>query len=196
MHAVAFRLVINGNPTGGSGTWTSHLWTGDVGPLSNYFVQSPTFNSQIAGTYDLNYRVRDNNGCSGNGNVTVNVDAPDATFTQDKANGCTPATVAFTKDMTGIAKFWWDFGDGSPKDSVNANPVHTFTNTSPSSIDYNDVKLTVRSPGGCFDTYTSSVTVYPSIDATFTATPSSVCSGNQVSIHNITGCQQIFLGLW
>ena len=30
--------------------------------------------------------------------------------------------------MTGLTKWWWDFGDGSPVDSVNANPVHTFTN--------------------------------------------------------------------
>ena len=54
--------------------------------------------------------------------VTVLVDAPDAFFTQDRSSSCTPATVTFTKDMTGVAKFWWDFGDGSPKDSVNANP--------------------------------------------------------------------------
>ena len=39
-----------------------HPWTGDVGPLNNYFIQSPTFNSQIAGTYNLNYKVRDSNG--------------------------------------------------------------------------------------------------------------------------------------
>jgi len=127
-----------------------------LGPLNNYFIQSPTFNSQIAGNYVLNYKVKDNKGCFGNANVTVIVDAPDATFTQDRSNGCTPATVSFTKDMTGIAKFWWDFGDGSPVDSVSANPVHTFTNSIPSSIEYYNVKLTVRSPGGCLDTFTSS----------------------------------------
>ncbi len=44
-------LVINGNPSGGSGIWASHLWTGDVGPLNNYYIQSPSFSSQIAGTY-------------------------------------------------------------------------------------------------------------------------------------------------
>jgi PKD repeat protein len=183
-------LVINGNPTGGSGIWSTHLWTGDIGPLNNYFVQSPTFNSQIAGTYALNYKVKDSNGCYANGDVTVFVDAPDATFTQDKSNGCTPATVTFTKDMTGIAKFWWDFGDGSPKDSVNADPVHIFTNVNPSSIEYYNVKLTVRSPGGCLDSYTSSVTVYPAIDATFTATPVIVCSGNQISFTTLPGASK------
>ena len=31
--------------TGGSGIMESHIWTGDVGPLDNYFIQSPTFKS-------------------------------------------------------------------------------------------------------------------------------------------------------
>jgi PKD repeat protein len=185
-------LVINGNPTGGSGIWATHLWTGDIGPLNNYFIQSPTFNSQIAGTYALNYKVKDSKGCTANGDVTVLVDAPDASFSQDKSTGCTPATVTFTKDMTGIAKFWWDFGDGSPKDSVNANPVHTFTNTNVSSIEYYNVKLTVRSPGGCLDSFTSLVTVYPAIDASFTATPSTICSGGTVIFTALPGASRYF----
>jgi PKD repeat protein len=185
-------IVINGNPTGGSGTWSSHLWTGDIGPLNNYFIQSPTFSSQIAGTYLLNYKVKDNKGCSGNGNVTVLVDAPDATFTQDMSNGCTPLTVTFIKDMTGIASFSWDYGDGSPVNTTVANPVHVFTNANPASIEYYNVKLTVTSAGGCIDTYTSSVTVYPSINATFTATPSTVCSGNQVIFTTLPGASKYF----
>ena len=32
-----------------------------------------------------------------------------------------------TISFTAIAKFYWDFGDGSPIDSVNLNPVHTYT---------------------------------------------------------------------
>lgn len=33
------------------------------------------------------------------------------------------STISFTP----ITKFYWDFGDGSPIDSVNLNPVHTYT---------------------------------------------------------------------
>ncbi len=33
------------------------------------------------------------------------------------------STISFTL----LAKFWWDFGDGSAIDSVNLNPVHTYT---------------------------------------------------------------------
>jgi PKD repeat protein len=185
-------LIINGNPTDGSGIWSTHLWTGDIGPLNNYFVQSPTFTSQIAGTYALNYKVKDSKGCYGNGDVTVIVDAPDATYNQDKSSGCTPASVTFTKDMTGIAKFWWDFGDSSPKDSVNANPVHVFTNVNPSSIEYYNVKLTVRSPGGCLDSFISVVTVYPAVDATFTVSSPIICSGNQIVFTTLPGASKYF----
>jgi len=105
--------VINGNPTGGSGTWTLHTWTGDVGPLNNYFIQAPSFRSVIPGTFNLNYKVRDSNGCYGSDDVQVIVDAPDATFTQDLSYMCTPDTVTFTKDMSGVASFTWDFDDGT-----------------------------------------------------------------------------------
>ena len=185
-------LVIDGNPTGGSGIWASHLWTGDVGPLNNYFIQSPTFSSQIAGSYNLNYKVKDSNGCYGNGDVTVIVDAPDATFTGDISNGCTPFDVTFTKDMTGIARYWWDFNDGSPIDSLNANPVHTFTNVNPSAIEYHNVKLTVQSPGGCLKSYTSLITVYPRVDATFTASTNIVCSGNSIVFTGVSGAGKYF----
>jgi len=185
-------LILNGNPTGGSGIWSSHLWTGDVGPLDNYFIQSPKFTSKISGTYVLNYKVKDNKGCYGNDDITINVDAPDASFTQDRSNGCTPTTVNFMKDMTGITKFWWDFGDGSPKDSVNVNPVHTFINLNPASISYFDVKLDVMSAGGCIDSFTSTTTVYPAIKATFTATPALVCSGNQITFTTLPGASKYF----
>ena len=183
-------VVLNGNPTGGSGVYTQHRWTGDVGPLNNYTIQSPTFNSLISGTYNLNYRVTDSKGCTANSDLAVIVDSPSAEFTQSIDNGCTPLNVTFTKDMTGISKFWWDFNDSSPIDSVNANPVHLFTNTNASTIGYYNVKLTVRSPGGCLDSYTSMITVYPAIDAAFTASTNVICSGNSITFTSLPGASR------
>ena len=118
-------VTLHGNPSGGSGDYTQHRWTGDVGPLNNYFTESPVFNATITGDYNLNYRVTDSHGCTADGNLTVIVDSPSAQFTQDAGFGCTPLTVNFTKDVTGLAKWWWDFGDGSPV-SDNWRPLHTF----------------------------------------------------------------------
>jgi PKD repeat protein len=185
-------IVINGNPTGGSGVYTQHRWTGDVGPLNNYFVQSPTFNSLITGTYNLNYRVTDSKGCIANDDVSVIVDSPSAQFTQDADYGCTPLPVTFTKDMTGISKWWWDFGDGSPLDSLNANPVHNFVNNVAGSIEYFNVKLRVRSTGGCFADFTSTITVYPEVDATFTPNVPIICSGNSITFTALSGATRYF----
>jgi PKD repeat protein len=185
-------IVLNGNPTGGTTPYTQHRWTGDVGPLNNYLIQSPTFNSGIEATYNLNYAVVDSKGCTANGNMSVIVDSPTALFTKTPDNGCTPLTVSFTKDMTGIASFSWDFGDGSPVETAIANPVHTFTNANPSSIGYYNVKLTVFSPGGCSDTFTSIVTVYPAIDATFSSNTVIVCSGNSITYSSLPGASKYF----
>jgi PKD repeat protein len=180
-------LTLTPNITGGSGTWTQHLWTGAVGPLNNYFIQNPTFKTLISDTYILNYKVKDSNGCFGNKDVAVVVDSPDATFNQDVITGCTPATVNFTKDMTGIATWSWDFGDGSPVNTTQANPSHVYTNATPATILYRTVTLTVHSAGGCTATKTSMVTVYPAVDATFTANPTVVCSGSNVSFTALPG---------
>jgi PKD repeat protein len=173
--------------TGGSGTWTQHTWTGDVGPLNNYFIQSPTFKTLIPDTYSLNYKVKDSNNCYGNKDVTVIVDSPDATFVHDVQNGCTPVTVSFTKDMTGISSWTWDFGDGTPVNITDQNPVHVFTNTTVSTILYRTVTLTVQSAGGCTATRTSMVTVYPAIDATFTASTNIICSGSTITFTALPG---------
>ncbi len=185
-------IILDGNPSGGSGTYTQHLWTGDVGPVNNYFIESPTFNPIAAGSYSVNYRVRDSKGCYGNDDLTVIVDSPSADFVKSIQSGCTPLTVSFTKDMTGLAKFWWNFDDGSPIDSVNANPVHTFSNINPASIEYFDVTLTVMSPGGCRDSYTSSVMLYPEIDATFSASDDTICSGGSITFTSAPGANKYF----
>ena len=185
-------IVINGNPSGGSGTFTQHRWTGDIAPLNNYFIPSPTFNSFGTGNYNLNYRVTDSNGCTANDDVTVTVDSPSAQFIQDADYGCTPVPVTFTKNMTGISRWWWNFGDGSPLDSINANPVHTFVNNLSGSIQYFNVRLRVRSTGGCYAEFTSTITVYPEVDATFTANPMVICSGNPITFTALPGATRYF----
>jgi hypothetical protein len=180
-------IVINGNPSGGTAPYTQHRWTGAVGPLSSYTNQSPTFNSLISGTYNLNYRVTDSNLCTANDDVTVIVDSPSADFTQSVDMGCTPLEVTFTKDMTGIDSFSWDFDDGSPAETGVASPTHTFINTNTTTIGYYNVELTVSSSGGCTATATRLVTVFPAVDASFTTSDDSICSGSQLKFTALPG---------
>src|SRR5664280_1698293 len=185
-------IVLDGNPTGGTAPYPQNRWTGDVGPLNSYTIQSPTFNSGIATTYNLNYAVVDSKGCTANADLQVIVDSPSAIYTKTPNDGCTPLTVSFTKDMTGIASFSWDFGDGSPAETAEANPSHTFTNTNPSTIGYYNVTLTVHSPGGCTEDYTSIVIVYPAIDPSFTTDKNTVCSNSPIVLTSLPGASKYF----
>ncbi|MBN2681526.1 MAG: PKD domain-containing protein [Bacteroidales bacterium] len=67
------NLLLDGNPSGGTGTYTVHVWTGDVANISSTNTQTTTFNSNIVGTYNFNYNVTDNNGCFGSDAITVTV---------------------------------------------------------------------------------------------------------------------------
>jgi len=70
---VGGTLNMNGNPTGGSGTYTTHAWTGNTSPLSATNIQNPTFSTTSAGTYNLTYTVTDERGCTGSDNISVTV---------------------------------------------------------------------------------------------------------------------------
>lgn len=66
-------IVLNGNPSGGTGNYVSHIWTGDIVNLSSISTQSVTFNSNTPGDYNLTYNVTDDNGCTGNDDIIVTV---------------------------------------------------------------------------------------------------------------------------
>lgn len=86
-------LLLNGNPSGGSGVYVSHEWT-SIGAtyLDNDAIQEPTFNSNVSGLFELIYTVTDDNGCIASGSTEVEVFAnPTVTITPDPAIVC-PAT--------------------------------------------------------------------------------------------------------
>lgn len=67
-------LQLNGNPSGGSGTYTGHLWSGPGATyLNNTAIVNPTFNHNTIGFYSLTYRVTDSNGCTATDNINVNL---------------------------------------------------------------------------------------------------------------------------
>ncbi len=83
-NCVGSTFAFNGTPSGGSGVYSSHVWTvqsaGSTGAtnanLSNANTQTVTFNTSglMAGTAVLRYTVTDNLGCTGTADVTVTLD--------------------------------------------------------------------------------------------------------------------------
>ncbi|MCA1800701.1 MAG: PKD domain-containing protein, partial [Actinobacteria bacterium] len=182
-------LQLNGNPAGGSGSYVNHRWTGQVGPLNNYFIEDPLFNTSIQGTYALNYAVTDSKGCSAEGSLNVEVERPTASFAPDVTSGCPDLTVNFTDNSLGAVAYRWDFGDGSPVDNTAGDVSHTYTNDSTSLLYYN-VKLEVESINGCIDSMVMGVTVYPEASADFTLSADTICAGEQVILTSLPGAYQ------
>jgi PKD repeat protein len=183
---------LDGNPTGGSGNYISHVWSGSGAWLLNdRSVQKPVFTSVAAGTFTLTYIVTDSEGCTASASIEITVEKPDATFTHIVRDGCTPLEVKFVRNMTGVDEFEWDYGDGTPVNTTEASPEHTFINTGTSIID-RTVTLKVKSAAGCIATYTSTVRVYPAFSAAFTMSTDTVCSGDAVAFTAIQGARQYY----
>ena len=67
-------LPLDGNPTGGSGTYTAHAWTGLAAThLSATNIENPLFTADALGSYPLTYTVTDSNGCAGSDDIILQV---------------------------------------------------------------------------------------------------------------------------
>ncbi|WP_439184002.1 PKD domain-containing protein [Carboxylicivirga taeanensis] len=81
--------VINPQPTGGSGEFVSHQWTGPAtNLLSATDIQNPVFTGLATGSYNYTYTVTDSNGCSDFTTVTVIVHQQPAANAGTDAMAC------------------------------------------------------------------------------------------------------------
>jgi PKD repeat protein len=168
---------LHGNPAGGSLSYSSHRWFGDVGPLSQYSIENPVFNTSMAGYYSLTYQVTDSKGCVGLDTLVIEVEKPVAMFTVDTPSGCQPLTVNFTNGSSGYVSVLWNFGDAST--STDVNTTHTYANPGPA-LDYRTVRLEVTSANGCVSSMENNITVYPEILSDFTISNDTICSGESI----------------
>ncbi len=105
----------------------------------------------------------------------------EADFSIDVAEGCHPLTVTISNNSTGADNHLWEFGDGSPDSSTDdANFTRTFENTS-GTIQIYTIRLTAENSYGCDHVIEKEVTVYPEVNAGFTA-------------NNDEGCSQLTIG--
>ncbi|MFN2313709.1 MAG: PKD domain-containing protein, partial [Bacteroidales bacterium] len=173
---------LHGNPAGGSLTYTTHRWYGDIGPLSQYNIENPVFNTSMAGYYRLIYQVTDSKGCTGLDTLVVEVERPVAMFTVDNPSGCQPLTVNFTNGSSGYVSVLWDFGD--TQTSTEVSPAHTYPNLGPTLAFYT-VRLEVTSANGCVSTMENNITVYPEILSDFIMSADTICSGESVTFSTV-----------
>lgn len=146
------NLFLNGNPSGGSGTYATHTWVKVSGPggaigtiLSDPLIQNPVFNSTTAGTYVLSYFVEDDGGCDFNtdpaGNITIVVSPLPVATDQtppticSAVSGGTTAVVDLTAlhnsiNNTGTVTFAW-FTDAGLTTPIGTPASATVTHNTP-----------------------------------------------------------------
>jgi len=102
-------------------------------------------------------------------NVAQNVKAQFIT----PAIGCAPDSAVFNNTTIGGETYYWDFGDGSPIDSVDVSPEHYYAN--PGSY---TISLVAVNPNTCnkIDSTSETITLYtkPTADFTYQPQPSQV----------------------
>lgn len=133
------------------------------------------------GVYKVTLTVKTADGCTGTTTISTIVDDSPVAAATGVQNICESDTAKYFNKSTlatGKLKFYWDFGDGSPVDSINSNPKHVYT------AGTYTVTLAVLSDKGCGDTLTWPIEVYPAVKADFTA--ADVCLGQPTVFDNIS----------
>jgi gliding motility-associated-like protein len=164
---------------------TSYLWDLGDGTTSNLVNPINTYinTTGLLDSYDITLYAYNSNGCNDTVMHPIIVyPLADFDFTIFGASGCAPLT-ATMPFVQGVQSFNWDFGDGST--SPFAQPTHIFQNSSDSVVEYT-VTLIGSSAFGCIDTSSTTVTVFPSPVAQFTANTVSGCGPLEIDFTNIS----------
>jgi gliding motility-associated-like protein len=169
-------LPLNGNPSGGSGAFTTHSWTIDNSILSSSSIVNPSvLASTVNGTYNLTYTVTDDNGCVGSDNITVAVNETPVLSLNNPAAVCSPSTiditdVAVSNTTAGTLSYFTDATFTTPLADPTAVGEGTY--------------YVVASNGTCTDNGSVTVTVTETPVLTLNS-PAAVCAPATVDITNL-----------
>jgi len=147
----------------------NHTWGfGDGSAQSN--VPNPVHiyenTSSLPEAFTLTLNAQNAFGCEGTAtqNVIVNP-SPVADFTADIQSGCAPLTVTFEDASERGSSFFWNYGDLNTASGLNGTAhEHTF-DLAGLNMATRAVTLTVEAEGGCSDTHTLAVELYPEVRA-------------------------------
>lgn len=98
---VGVGLQFNGNPSGGSGIYTVHSWTGTgAAYLSATDIVDPVFTCSLSGPYILTYTVTDPNGCTGSDAIEVAVTNAPPQVEDQRLTTCKNTPLTITLEAT------------------------------------------------------------------------------------------------
>jgi gliding motility-associated-like protein len=148
-----------------------------------------SFNYNVNGLYRVGLQITDIYGCMDTSFQTLPVGGPTVGLGALNPTGCRGLLVNFidssrTDGINPIVTRIWDFGDGTPVQTINAPPYqHRYDSTGTF-----NVKLTVIDASGCSDSVTF-VNFITTSDprAAFVADSASSCPGTFIQFRNQTG---------
>ncbi len=163
---VAFTYVVD--PTGP--TISNYLWNFNGEGTST--VKDPKFTFLTSGDKNIKLSVKSVDGCWSNviEKHVINLQLPNPSFTTSSIT-CANSAISFNDLSTSvdgkIIDWTWDFGDqlSTTNTSKLQSPVHTYLTYA-----IYTVTLTVKTDLGCINTFTKTVTVYPTAVPNFTST--------------------------
>ncbi|WP_345168600.1 PKD domain-containing protein [Nibribacter koreensis] len=163
-------------------------WTFGDGQFSDQ--QNPVHTYAAAGTYQVKLRVWSGIVCTDSVTKQITViPNPVASFTT--ANVCEGEAAKFTNTSTangsGALSYLWTFGDS--KTSTEQNPNYTYA--TPGTY---TVTLVVKAANACEETFTQSITIYPTPRADFS--PTVGCQADAVSFQDMTSLSGGRLTTW
>lgn len=130
-------------------------------------LQNPSHTYTAAGTFNVFLTVTSDSGCQSTTVIPVTVlSLPVAAFSFQ--NICENSPAQFNNNSTAGQQWYWTFGDGNS--SAQMSPSHTY-----SGYGIYTVTLIATSSGGCADTISDTISIYPLPISDFIA--DSVCPG-------------------
>lgn len=182
-------------PSGGSLTYSTHLWTGNTSILTGLINQpNVNVNSGTAGSYNLTYTVTDSKGCEGNSSISVTINPNPivsiAPISQTICSGTAP-NIGLSSNVTGTIFSWTVVQSGVSGASAGSGTPIAQTITNPGSTAGTATYTITPIANTCVGAVGSViVTVNPLPVVTINPTSQSICSGNATSLSlssNVTG---------
>jgi gliding motility-associated-like protein len=141
-----------------------YSWDFDDGTFD--FIENPTHEYDIAGTYDVELiGTYPNTGCTDSKVIPIVVNyLPDSNFTLSHTQGCDQLDVTMNAvDLNNDWSYFWDFGNGETSNQG------LFTSNQFTTEGCYDVSLTITTPEGCVATHTEidAVCMYDTPQASF-----------------------------
>lgn len=166
---------------------SSFIW--DFGDGNSSTLQNPTHLFTNTNTSDKVYHVKltgmSKEYCNGYGNKDITVHAfLDPQISISGASFCAPFNANIkNKSRGGITSYEWKYGDGTSDKHSITDTVHYYRNAT-SSVFAPNVKLVVANSGGCKDSISQKINIYPEIKAEFTPGNVINCNPFPVSFTN------------